>query len=59
MSVGVEISRGSVVKAFKAIQQDVQEDEIIEKCQRICQEHDLSPLDLVYKWEAYMDSLQR
>ena len=52
-----EVARDAVVKAFKSLAQDVTEDQLIDKCQRMCQEHDLSPLDLAYKWEAHIDKV--
>jgi len=50
----------SVVKAFKSLgslTHDLKGDDIIEKCQRMCEEHDLSAIDLAYKWEAHVDKV--
>lgn len=50
----------SVVKAFTSLgslTHALEGDDIIEKCQRMCEEHDLSAIDLAYKWEAHVDKV--
>ena len=52
--------RSAVIKAFKALgslTEEVQDDDVVEKCQLLCQEHGLSPTDLAYKWEAHVDKV--
>ncbi len=55
------MTRSAVIKAFKALgslTEEVQDDEVVEKCQLLCQEHGLSPTDLAYKWEAHVDKVR-
>jgi len=53
--------RSAVIKAFSSLSsldRVVEDDAVVEKCQRLCQEHDLSPTDLAYKWEAHVDKVR-
>jgi hypothetical protein len=52
-------SRGSVLKAFKSLSFEIVADDIIDKCQQLCETHNLSPIDLAYKWEAHVDKVAR
>lgn len=55
-----EVSRDAVVKAFKSLGSlaaELKDDNILAKCQHMCQEYDLSPTDLAYKWEAHTDKV--
>jgi len=54
------VTRGAVTKAFQglgSVSEEIKDENVLEKCQRMCQEHDLSPTDLAYKWEAYIDKV--
>lgn len=51
-------TRQSVVKAFKSISCELSAEEIIEKCQQICEMHNLSSIDLAYQWEAHIDKVE-
>jgi hypothetical protein len=56
-----EVMRSAVIKAFSSLSsldRVVEDDAVVEKCQRLCQEHDLSPTDLAYKWEAHVDKVR-
>ncbi len=50
-----------IIQAFRSLGsisapiKDVITEKLIQKCQQMCQDHDLSPTDLAYKWEAYID----
>lgn len=50
-------TRDSVLKAFKSLSFDIAADDIIEKCQQICEMHNLSSIDLAYKWEEHIDKV--
>ena len=54
------VSRDAVLKAFKSLGSltaELEDDNILAKCQQMCQDHDLSPTDLAYKWEAHTDKV--
>ena len=59
MAEQVAVSRGSMLKAFKSLSFENVADDIIDKCQQMCETHNLSPIDLAYKWEAHIDKVTR
>lgn len=53
-----KVSRDAVLQAFKFVAQEVADDEVIQQCQRLCEERALSPHDLACKWQAHVDEVR-
>ena len=52
-----KVSRDAVLQAFKSVAQQVADDEVIQQCQRLCEDRALSPHDLACKWQAHVDEV--